>query len=164
MHEGVVIVPPLTYKTRAARDVLTVGFLYPQSGGHARPHGWGTGTQVANMSIVLKHLLNPILADDGLTRGLGDEEACLLVHWLVERTELLAGSTAPEHLPAGVLRLCRHGRAIARFVWLWSLCDDWAAATQLAASERFTWPLPNVALDPYDLMQLILTWESAAPI
>jgi len=116
------------------------------------------------MSILLKHVLNPILADDALTRGLDDPEARLLVHWLVERSELAAETTSSEDLPNLIARLCRHGRAIARFVWLWSLCDDRAAAIQLAASERFTWPLPNTEADPYDLMRVILAWESAAPI
>lgn len=115
------------------------------------------------MSILLKHLLNPILADDALTRGLGDPEACLLVHWLVERTEL-AHKNGADDLAVFIDRLCRRGRAIARFVWLWCWQEDRAAATQLAASERFSWPLPNTALDPYDLMQVILTWESAAPM
>ena len=116
------------------------------------------------MSILLKHVLNPILSDEGITRGLGDAEACLLVHWLVDRTELLAEDRDHDELASLVEKLCRRGRAIARFVCLWCLEHDRAAASQLAASERFTWPLPNRDLDPYDLMHTILAWESATPL
>jgi hypothetical protein len=33
---------------------------------------------------------------------------------------------------------------------------------QLAAVERFPWPLPTTGRDPCDLMQTILHWESQA--
>jgi hypothetical protein len=104
-------------------------------------------------------LLHYILADDALTRGLGDEEARVLVEWLVERAERLIDceSSAAE---AEVRRLCRRGRAIGRFVQLWCVQRLRGAAGQLAVAERFYWPLPEGDLDAFELMQEILFWES----
>ena len=104
-------------------------------------------------------LLSQILDDEALTRGLGDPEARVLVEWLVEEAEWLeesAGDPAAE-----VRRLCRRARAVSRFVLLWCLRRDRAAAVQLAAVERFAWPLPDDAdADPCELMQCILGWEA----
>ena len=105
-------------------------------------------------------LLHHILADDALTRGLGDAEARVLVEWLVEETELLADTVAPEQAAGQVRQLCRRGRAIARFVGLWCLERSRGAAGQLAASERFAWPLPEARVDPCELMQAIVCWEA----
>ncbi len=111
----------------------------------------------------LNALLTPILHDEQLTRGLGDAEASLLVEWLVERTEdrhAQAGSDAAVR--ADVARLCRRARAIARFVSLWCYHRLAGPACQLAATERFPWPLPAGPVDPYDLMSDILAWEADA--
>jgi hypothetical protein len=105
-------------------------------------------------------LLAHILDDERLTCGLGDAEARVLVEWLVERAEQLARSDPPAAAEAEVLRLCRRGRAIARFVLLWCLVRRRGAALQLAGAERFTWPLPEAAADPCELMQSILRWEA----
>ena len=88
-------------------------------------------------------LLHPILDDEALTRRLGDAEARVLVEWLVDQAEFLARDATPEAAEREVGRLCRRGRAIARFVSLW--CHERApgAAGQLAAVERFAWPLPR---------------------
>lgn len=105
-------------------------------------------------------LLLLILNDEALTRGLGDAEARMLIEWLVERAERLANAMASDQATAEVRRLCRRGRAIARFVSLW--CLDYrgrGAAIQLAAAERFTWPLPSTAMDACELMQNIVAWE-----
>ena len=107
-------------------------------------------------------LLRDILDDDALTRGLGDAEARVLVEWLVEETERLAETGPPETAAREVRRLCRRGRAIARFVQLWSIDHTWGPALQLAATERFPWPLPDAALDPCELMQEIVFWETHA--
>jgi hypothetical protein len=108
-----------------------------------------------------KPLLSQILDNDAVTRGLGDPEARILVEWLVDRTEQLAEVACSEHAAhAEVQRLCRRARAIGRFVDLWCLQHEWGAAGQLAAAERFTWPLPASALDPCELMQFILNWEA----
>jgi hypothetical protein len=102
-------------------------------------------------------LLQLILSDEALTRGLGDAEARVLIEWLVDQAERLAREASPG-AAAEVRRLCRRGRAIARFVGLW--CSDArAGATQLAAAERFIWPLPPTVGDPYELMQQIVAWE-----
>ena len=61
-----------------------------------------------------------------------------------------------------VKQLCRRGRAIGRFVTLWCHDREWGAAGQLAAAERFAWPLPTRAMDPCDLMQAILSCEAFA--
>ncbi len=107
-----------------------------------------------------KPLLNHILADDALTRGLGDAEARVLVEWLVEEAEALADTDDPERATAEVRRLCRRGRAIARFVGLWCLERSRGAAGQLAAAERFAWPLPGARVGPCELMQAIVSWEA----
>jgi len=103
--------------------------------------------------------LSPILKNDALTRGLGDPEARLLVEWLVERAEQLAEDAA-ACVDAQLKRLCRWGRSVSRFVSLWCYESDHGAAVQLAAVERFTWPLPCSALDPCELMSSILAWEA----
>ena len=52
-------------------------------------------------------------------------------------------------------------RGIRRFVSLWCYTRDRRAAMQLAASERFSWPLPATMIDPCELMHLILTSEAS---
>jgi hypothetical protein len=104
-------------------------------------------------------LLHHVLDDDALTRHLGDAEARILVEWLVEQAERLAQSHA-GNADQEVRRLCRRARAISRFVSLWSLQRLRGAAGQLAVAERFYWPLPEGDLDPCELMQEILFWES----
>ncbi len=107
-------------------------------------------------------LLSQVLDDEALTRGLGDAEARVLVEWLVEEVERLerSGSDAgPE-----VRLLCRRARAVSRFVLLWCGRRDRGAAVQLAAVERFAWPLPDdIDADACDLMQQILGWEAESP-
>jgi hypothetical protein len=107
--------------------------------------------------MLAKALLNAILADEALTRGLGDAEARVLVEWLVDRAEerAEAADAAVE-----VQALCRRGRAIGRFVSLWCHQRSPGAAHQLASAERFTWPLPTCPVDPCELMQAILAWET----
>jgi hypothetical protein len=104
-------------------------------------------------------LLSHILDDDALTRSLGDAEARVLVEWLVDQAERLAQTSAGD-AEREVRRLCRRGRAIGRFVHLWSVQRLRGAAGQLAVAERFYWPLPEGDLDPCELMQDILFWET----
>jgi len=108
--------------------------------------------------MVARSLLGPILADENLTRGLGDAEARMLVEWLVERTE---EHDAPDDafLSRLIQTWCRRARSLSRFVILWCYHNDHGAACQLAATERFSWPLPNCEVDPCDLMHDILAWE-----
>lgn len=111
----------------------------------------------ANMS--LKSLLDLILGADHLTRGLGDAEARLLVEWLVDRTEAVHAQQGEEAARREVERLCRRVRSIARFVGLWCIEQDHGAACQLAATERFAWPLPTRPCDAWELLHEILAWE-----
>ena len=112
--------------------------------------------------MLARPFLSHILADEALTRGLGDAEARVLVEWLVEQAEHLADTVPCETTAWGeVRRLCRRCRAIGRFVGLWCHQGARGPAGQLAAVERFTWPLPATAVDPYELMQFILDCESA---
>jgi len=105
---------------------------------------------------LLRHVLN----EEAITRGLGDCEARVLVEWLVEWAELLADEAESDEEAWGSLRqLCRRARGIGRFVALWSQFDCQGAAIQLAAAEKFQWPLPIPAEDPTDLMERILVWE-----
>jgi hypothetical protein len=106
-----------------------------------------------------KALLAPILLDEALTRGLGDAEARMLVEWLVDRAEHCVDE-APSRASTEVDQLCRRARSIRRFVTLWFQDKGRGAACQLAATERFPWPLPGGEVDPCDLMHSILSWES----
>src|SRR3954452_1227369 len=106
-------------------------------------------------------LLRPILDDEGLTRGLGDAEARVLVEWLVERIESChAESGSAERTEKEISFWCRRARSISRFVTLWCHHHDHGAACQLAATERFPWPFPPTDADPCDLMIDILEWEA----
>jgi hypothetical protein len=109
----------------------------------------------------VRSLLNLILDNDRLTRGLGDAEARMLIEWLVERAESAhAQDPSEERAHVEVERLCRRARAIARFVTLWCHERSPGAALQLAATERFGWPLPVEPMDGCDLLSDILAWES----
>jgi hypothetical protein len=109
--------------------------------------------------MVANPLLHRILSDERLTRGLGDAEARVLVEWLVEEAEELTCVDKMEGAEAAVAWLCRRGRAVAHFVRLWCLEHARGAAGQLAAAERFAWPLPDADVDPCELMQTIVGCE-----
>lgn len=109
-------------------------------------------------------LLRFVLRDEALTRGLGDVEARMLIEWTTDWTELLAEAARSEDDAwSCVRRLCRRARAIGRFVQLWCETGSQGAATQLAAAERFAWPLPSGEVEAPDLMHHILTWENQHP-
>src|SRR5437764_1402773 len=111
--------------------------------------------------MIPKPLLSPILDNDNLTRGLGDAEARLLVEWLVDQVERVSDDLAPLPTPPKLVnRFCDRARSISRFVHLWCYAEARGAAYQLAATERFPWPLPIEAADPYELMHSILSWEA----
>src|SRR5687768_9375343 len=101
--------------------------------------------------MLARPLLRCILDDEALTRDLGDAEARVLVEWLVDRAERLAVAGGEAGLEQAVARLSRRGRAIARFVQFWSRPSGRKAALQLAAAERFAWPLPTGPVDSCDL-------------
>lgn len=111
-----------------------------------------------------RDLLDTILRDESLTRGLGDAEAQLLIEWLVDWAELLIGSM--EHEAEARLQIERirlRARAVARYVSLWSVPGSRGAAYQLAAAERFPWSPPSSLTDSFSLMQRILSLEDASP-
>lgn len=105
-------------------------------------------------------LLNLILHDEALARGLEEAEARILVEWLADWAQRIADRSVQEAdaLPK-IEHLRRRGRAIRQFVSLWCHEHDEAAAIQLASAERFTWPLPESDADPWELMQDIVQWE-----
>src|SRR5262245_32926061 len=104
--------------------------------------------------------LRPILSDDALTRGLGDAEARVLVEWLADWAERLGAAVPDDSARASRLDyLHRRARALARFVCWWGEERRRPAAVQLAAVERFGWPLPPPDVDPCDLMQQLVAWE-----
>jgi hypothetical protein len=112
----------------------------------------------------IKPLLSHILDNDLLTRGLGDPEARMLVEWLVDQAERIADDAPSEAIAQKqVASLCRRGRAIGRFVGLWSQPRARGVAGQLAVAEGFTWPLPPPAADPWEIMQSVLIWEADHP-
>lgn len=109
-------------------------------------------------------LLRPILMDETLTRNLGDEEARMLIEWVVEWAELYSQTAANEQQARDLIqRLIRRARGISRFVQLWTQHGSRAAALQLLATERFHWPLPTEAIEPADLMKLIIEYENEFP-
>jgi hypothetical protein len=114
--------------------------------------------------MLTKPLLSHILANDSLTRGLGDPEARMLVEWLVDQAERIA-DLAPSESAAQkqIQALCRRGRAIGRFVGLWGQPRGRGAAGQLAVAEGFTWPFPSPMADPCEIMQAVLGWEGDHP-
>lgn len=117
------------------------------------------------MAVDCDPLIRGLVRDESLTRGLGDEEARMLVEWVVEWAELLAEAARSDADAEKLVgRLARRGRAIGRFVRLWSEPHSRGAAQQLFAAERFAWPLPGRPIDPPDLMQQILTWENQHPV
>jgi hypothetical protein len=105
-------------------------------------------------------LLDQVLHDEALTRGLGDAEARVLIEWLVEHAEIMACSMLTAEAEQFMKRLCRRARGIARFVSLWCLDQAYGAAGQLAVTERFTWPWPDGEVEPCELMQAIVRWET----
>ena len=108
----------------------------------------------------MRSLLKPILDDEHVTRGLGDAEGRMLIEWLVERAERLHALDPDERrVKAQVKGLCGRARAVARFVVLWCHERVRGSALQLAATERFAWPLPVSDVDPCDLLNDILAWE-----
>jgi hypothetical protein len=106
-------------------------------------------------------LLNLVLHDEALTRGLGDAEARILLERLAGWAEHIISDAGSETAATvRIERLRRRGRAIRSFVELWCHKLDRAAAGQLAATEQFRWPLPNeIDADPWELMHCILDWE-----
>ncbi len=110
--------------------------------------------------MTVRNSLTPILNDDHLTRGLDDAEARMLIEWLVARAEAL--SPPDPRANREIVRCVRRARGIARFVALWCHERCPSAALQLAATERFGWPLPVCAMDAGDLMDAIIAWESSA--
>lgn len=108
-----------------------------------------------------KRILRPILENEAVTRGLGDAEARILIEWMVTEVERLsARERCLQTVQTAVERLCRRARAISRFVWLWCEPRSRGAAYQLAATERFPWPLPTTTVDPCELMLDILAYET----
>lgn len=112
--------------------------------------------------MVADALLSRVLDDDTLTSGLNDPEARLLIEWLVDRAEEISRATStPADSRKRVETLCLRARGIRQFVALWCHHGDRRAAMQLAATERFGWPLPHGRIDPCELLHDILTWEQA---
>lgn len=110
--------------------------------------------------MVARPLLSSIVRDEALTRNLGDEEARMLVEWLVDHVEKLGGTLVSDRLlQTEVKNLCRRARVMARFVELWCHRRTPGAAIQLAAVERWTFPLPDAPIDACDLMEELLEWE-----
>lgn len=114
------------------------------------------------MAVATDPLVRGVLRNDAITRGLEDVEARMLVEWLVDWTELFADVARTEgEAQRLVQRLIRRARSIARFVQLYCTPGGRGAAVQLAATERFGWPLPSDPNpEPADLMDYILAWES----
>lgn len=100
-----------------------------------------------------------VLDDEGLVDGLGEDEAGLLVEWLVQRTERIAASARQEaDAWKQVEALCKRARSITRLVTLACHDNDKIGAAQLAGRDRLPWPLPAGA-DAHQVLQHILSKE-----
>jgi hypothetical protein len=155
---------PGRYKPRlpAATSVRVESAFGPLSFGVRAAMAAGAFEQPEGFMIA-KQLLSPILDDEALTRGLSDPEARVLIEWLVVQTERYAEvMETDEEVADAVHGLCRRARAIGRFVILWGNRRSRGAACQLAATERFPWPLPSTDIDPCELMLEILAYEEVA--
>src|SRR5215210_1127919 len=110
-------IPPPTPRRlpRSSRPGPGVGDARPP--GSRPPHRGPIG---GGMTAATDPLIRGIVRDESLTRGLGGVEARMLVEWVVDWAELLAGAARTD-ADAGelVARLCRRGKAIGRFVHLW---------------------------------------------
>src|SRR5205823_3416456 len=114
--------------------------------------------------MLARPLLDRILGDDAVTRGLRDSEAHVLIEWLVEQAEQLeTRSGTAGDADQAVQRLCRRARSIARFLDLWFNRASRGAACQLWAVERYGWPTPEPGVDAYESLHAILSWETAHP-
>lgn len=108
----------------------------------------------------VQEFLGQIFENDALTRGLGDPEARMLIEWLADRAEWLADNAYAEaDARVSFALLTRRARAVSRFIHYWCYAANPGAACQLAAAERFYWPLPEGEADPCELMASILRWE-----
>lgn len=108
--------------------------------------------------------LDQALRDEGITRGLDDPEARLLVDWLAETAERLDAVADRRWAAAEWRALLRRCRGLKRFVLLWCHERDHGAAAQLAQAEGFLWPLPRPdELDPCHLMDRLLRCEQLEP-
>ena len=102
-----------------------------------------------------------VLRDEGITRGLDDPEARLLVEWLAQAGEALAAWQDTRLAAAEFRALLRRCRGLKRFVILWCHDRDHGAAAQLAQAEGFLWPLPRPEeLDPCHIMERVLACET----
>jgi len=113
-------------------------------------------------TVVVDALIRGLLREERFTQGLDDSEGRMLAEWVVEWAELL-GMTAksPQEAEELLQRLSRRGQAIGRFVQLWTQPQTRGSAAQLAATERFAWPLPTPGLPPGDVLRQILSWEKS---
>src|SRR5690606_15096994 len=82
------------------------------------------GGEPGGNGMLARAALNCIMEDDGLTRNLGDAEARLLVEWIVDQAETIGETHSDDVTLTEVKRLCRRGRAVSRFVRLWSIEED----------------------------------------
>src|SRR5262249_43939906 len=97
-------VPKRSLGTRVSADPRTSTAqvaVAPRCGRRYSPALFGRTTDRRDVLMLTKDLLNPILTDEALTRGLGDAEARMLVEWLVEEADR---TTANERQ---VRSLCR---------------------------------------------------------
>jgi hypothetical protein len=118
-------------------------------------------TDSGDVRMIAEPLYRRVVNDESLTRGLGDIEARMLVEWLVDWAELLEDTMAdPEEAHREINKLTRKAKAIRNFVVLWTDSESKAGAVQLAATERFQFPLPPEDYMPDEVMACILEWEN----
>lgn len=114
--------------------------------------------------VQAESLVDRVLDAEALTAGLEDPEARLLIEWLVEQTEQIARQAASlEEARQQVEQLCHYGRTLRRFLILWCYEKNPGGAAQLAATEKFGWPLPPASEgNAFAILRHVLHWHDQA--
>ncbi len=109
-----------------------------------------------------KSLIDRVLDDEAITAGLEDPEGRLLVEWLVEQTECIARNAASlQQAKERVERLCHYARALRQFLILWCYDKNPGSAAQLAATQKFAWPLPSAGEEnALSILQQVVLWHA----
>ena len=102
-------------------------------------------------------LLDRVLDDEGLTAGLDEPEAMLLVQALSARVRKLAAESGDEaRAQSQVNELCRTGRKISDVV---STFRDAGEATARTTAGRYGFAWPAGVKNPAELLTRLLTKE-----
>lgn len=105
-----------------------------------------------------KRLVDRVLDDEGLTDGLGDDEARVLVDWLVLQVEAAAASQSEENASAACDDLRRRARVIRRIAL--DLCESGDIESAKARKPQWADRVDRLPTsDPVAIIRQLLAWE-----